>query len=116
MVRSCALAPGARQRFARNAGARARAEQAQDFALALGEPDDLVAAAQLAPLDGEHERAEFQARIASWLGAPGARVRRRIEAMRSSSSLRLVGLAEIVVDAGLEAADPVGRLGRARSA
>src|ERR1700733_775608 len=47
LLRAAAAAP-ARQRLARNADPRRRAEQTQDLALALGQPDGHVAAPQFA--------------------------------------------------------------------
>src|SRR3954470_10084862 len=53
-----AARPG--ERLARDADAGRRAEQAQDFALALGEPDERLAASQFAAPGQEQERAETQ--------------------------------------------------------
>ena len=102
-------AAGAPQGVARDGRAGGGGEHLQHLALAVGEPDELLALPQFAALDREDEGAE----------PDGGGVRTRLARRRAAQDrgdaqqqfARLVGLGEVVVGPDLEPAHPVVRIG-----
>ena len=111
MVRSCAPPPGPGQRLARDAVAGRRAEQAQDVALALGQAARSLRRCRSSPRSAKNTKGPKRTRPSSSArgGAAARAAQDRGDAQQQF--LGLVGLGEIVVDAGLETAHAVGRLG-----
>ena len=108
-MRSCAAAPAPRQRLARHAGAAAGAQQPQDLALALGQADDLRAVAQFAALQREGERAEARHAAVALRRRRAGAPQHRADAQQQLARFERLG--EIIVDADLQPAHAIGRLG-----